>query len=118
MHNSDNLLDSVSSLMQQPLTLNSSKEVNSQNNISIDKLSVVRSLDVSFMFKFNSAIVLFFILIYLSFLLYCYYQNITLIIHPVIAAYKPHRAFVTTDFHLCSALNSLIIVEYCGIAVS
>jgi len=40
MHNSDNLLDSVSSLMQQPLTLNSSKEVNSQNNISIDKLSV------------------------------------------------------------------------------
>lgn len=40
MHNSDNLLNTVSSLMQQPLTLYSSKEVNSQNNIFIDKLSV------------------------------------------------------------------------------
>lgn len=40
MHNSDNLLNSVSSLMQQPLTLNSSKELINHNNIFIDKLSV------------------------------------------------------------------------------
>ena len=40
MHSSDNLLNSVSSLTQQPLTLYSSKELNNQNNISIDKISV------------------------------------------------------------------------------